>query len=241
MTFALVLIGLGVADTVRWTVGPVGLRRAVAATGAGALAVALVVAGSGGTMISVASSLVVAAVVVGAWVFLSQGDRVHPAWPVSLVIALLFTGFVTTGLWSMNGVLQHWYAASTDLRDVSPTSMAVAIGGVLFLLGSANRFVRLVLSGAGPLIEPGEATLKGGRVLGPLERLFIFALALRGDLAAAAVVVAAKGLLRFPELRRAEEDRQREASDLVTEYFLVGTLTSWLVAVMLALGTSALA
>lgn len=78
-------------------------------------------------------------------------------------------------------------------------------------------------------------------MLGPLERLFIFALALGGDLAAAAVVVAAKGLLRFPELRRAEEDRGRPGSDLVTEYFLVGTLTSWLVAVVLALGTSALA
>lgn len=97
MTFALVLLGLGVADTARWTVGPVGLRRAVVATAAGALAVALVVAGSGGTMISAASSLVVAAVVVGAWVFLSQAARVHPAWPVSLVIALLLTGFVTTG------------------------------------------------------------------------------------------------------------------------------------------------
>ena len=36
--------------------------------------------------------------------------------------------------------------------------------------------------------------------LGPLERLFILGLGLAGNLTAAAIVVAAKGLLRFPEL-----------------------------------------
>jgi hypothetical protein len=41
------------------------------------------------------------------------------------------------------------------------------------------------------------------------------------------VVVAAKGLLRFPELQRSERDQG--PSD-VSEYFLIGSFASWLVA-----------
>ena len=52
-----------------------------------------------------------------------------------------------------------------------------------------------------------EKQLKGGRVLGPMERVFVVALGALGDLTAAAVVVAAKGLLRFPELQRAQRQR----------------------------------
>ena len=39
-------------------------------------------------------------------------------------------------------------------------------------------------------------------MLGPMERLFILMLGPSGRAGAAAVVVAAKGLLRFPELQR---------------------------------------
>jgi len=61
-----------------------------------------------------------------------------------------------------------------------------------------------------------------------MERTFIFALGLAGQLTAAAIIVAAKGLLRFPEIQA-----QRDASDSVdelTEYFLVGSMASWLLA-----------
>jgi hypothetical protein len=68
--------------------------------------------------------------------------------------------------------------------------------------------------------------LKGGRMLGPMERVLILALGLAGEVTAAAVVGGAKGLLRFPELHRGTKEGP---SDL-TEYFLIGTLASWLVA-----------
>ena len=59
-----------------------------------------------------------------------------------------------------------------------------------------------------------------------MERLFLVGLGSTGYLTAAAVVVAAKGLLRFPELQR---DERAGPSD-VTEYFLIGSFGSWLVA-----------
>jgi hypothetical protein len=53
-------------------------------------------------------------------------------------------------------------------------------------------------------------------------------LALSGELTAAAVVVAAKGLLRWPELRSA----QAQGPTPVSEYFLVGSFASWLLGVL---------
>ena len=52
-------------------------------------------------------------------------------------------------------------------------------------------------------------------------------LALAGQVTAASIVVAAKGLLRFPEL---SSRRDQARIHLLTEYFLVGSFMSWLVA-----------
>jgi hypothetical protein len=74
-----------------------------------------------------------------------------------------------------------------------------------------------------------------GRLLGPMERLLIFGLGLGGQLAAATAVVAAKSIIRFPELN-AQKGRENGTADEngtvgiddVTEYFLVGSFASWL-------------
>mgnify|MGYP006906538022 FL=1 len=62
-----------------------------------------------------------------------------------------------------------------------------------------------------------------------MERLLIIGFGAAGHIEAAAVVVAAKGILRFPELQAAAR-REPRAVDEVTEYFLVGTFASLLVA-----------
>jgi hypothetical protein len=99
------------------------------------------------------------------------------------------------------------------------------LGVVLVQLATANVVVRLVLDAVGVPATPYEKQLKGGRLLGPMERLVIVGLGVAGHFTAASVVVAAKGLLRFPELQREVPG----ASD-VTEYFLIGSFTSWLLA-----------
>jgi hypothetical protein len=100
---------------------------------------------------------------------------------------------------------------------------ALLLGVLLAQLATGNIVVRLLLDAVGVPATPHEKQLKGGRVLGPMERLVIVALGAAGHLTAASVVVAAKGLLRFPELQR----EVRGASD-VTEYFLIGSLASWI-------------
>ncbi len=115
------------------------------------------------------------------------------------------------------------------LLTAYPLDEIVLVGGVvLFQVSSANIVVRLLLDAIGVPAVTNEKKLKGGRMLGPLERLFIILLGHSGQLGAAAVVVAAKGLLRFPELQRSE--REEGPTDL-SEYFLIGSFTSWLVAI----------
>ena len=108
-----------------------------------------------------------------------------------------------------------------------PDQVVLLVGVVLAQLATSNVVVRLVLDAVGVPASDNEKTLKGGRMLGPMERLFILGLGLAGQLTAAAIVVAAKGLLRFPELQRGAA--HAGPSD-ITEYFLIGSFASWLVA-----------
>jgi hypothetical protein len=69
-----------------------------------------------------------------------------------------------------------------------------------------------------------EPDLKGGRLIGPLERVIVFALMLMGAYALVAAVFAAKGIVRFPEISRDAGSGNR------AEYFLVGSMVSWALA-----------
>lgn len=117
--------------------------------------------------------------------------------------------------------------------------LLLAFGVVLALTAPSNGLVRAVLYVAGSQITSAEERLRGGRYIGVLERLLVFALAIAGELAAAALIASAKSILRFPELSRVarlESAPAREPAgtvadvDIVTEYFLLGSLVSWFAA-----------
>ncbi len=86
-----------------------------------------------------------------------------------------------------------------------------------------NRLVRWVLH---RVRASHDAISDGaGRWIGVLERLIIYALVVAGEAGAAALVVTAKSILRFPEITGSEPH-------LNAEYVLIGSLTSWLVAIV---------
>jgi hypothetical protein len=70
--------------------------------------------------------------------------------------------------------------------------------------------------------------LKGGRFIGPLERVFLLALVLTGQFTAVAAVIAAKGIVRFPEISKDDTGGSK------AEYFLVGSFASWAIVVVVA-------
>ncbi|MEW1954931.1 hypothetical protein [Terrabacter sp. NPDC080008] len=182
-----------------------------------------------------------------------------------IVVALLgFSGAAS----HPDGPLETWlhWAELPGHQPLTTARVLLLTGLALFNLATANVIVRLVLLTIGAL-RPSDVTnanaaaaaaaasagqpapptpgqpadrLKGGRLLGPMERLVILGLGLAGQFGAAGLVIAAKGLLRFPEIQAAARSADPSATgtynggpagiDDVTEYFLVGSFVSWLIA-----------
>lgn len=69
--------------------------------------------------------------------------------------------------------------------------------------------------------EDGEM-LRTGRVIGMLERVLLFLILVQGEWAAVGFVIAAKSVVRFPELSKRA----------FAEYYLLGTLASFLFAIL---------
>ncbi len=229
------LIGFGVLDLVRWSVEKVDVYRAAGAIAAGVAATAalagLAGAGFGQVLLAAAASVCVLAIWVAFdYLPLKKGSVAPLGWLAAVMVAL----FAASGSAnSISGSLAHWYVnlGFGFVGELSVDQFMLGLSAVVFMTASGNRIVRLVLDAAGVSRETSESTLKGGRLLGPLERLIVFAIVLAGDPAAAAIVITGKGLLRFPEIRT--ETRQR-GPDSVTEYFLIGTFVSLLIASLLA-------
>ena len=150
----------------------------------------------------------------------------------SLVLGVLCSPWAGSG----GGLLGEWLEATQvpALRGL-PADRALLLAGVfLVMLSTGNVVVRLVLTVTGttnPALQhtpdDPEFRLKGGRLLGPMERVLIVGLGLAGHLTAASIVIAAKGLLRWPELQSKTEQQWIHR---LTEYFLVGSFVSWLLA-----------
>lgn len=98
------------------------------------------------------------------------------------------------------------------------------ISALVFSARGGTQIVRGIL-GKFPRIEEGEspAVLKMGRMIGNLERLFVLVLLFLGQYSGILFVLTAKSIVRFKDF-----DKRYFA-----EYFLIGTLTSYLVALIL--------
>lgn len=237
---ALGLIAFGVGDLIRWTPDRVTRRRA-------GLAVVVSVAGAFGLVLlageDAARAAVAAAgtfVAFGVWVALDYVSK--PGYQLAWIVAVfgLLLGLAGSAD-VIGGPLESWYAGLGFgfVESVSADRFVIGVGGVVFLTATVNRIVQLVLAAAVDDWEEGESAIKGGRLLGPLERLIIMGVVLTGDPAAAAIVITGKGLLRFPEIRGAGNGDDGPSLAARTEYFLVGTFTSLLIAALVAVAVLA--
>ena len=101
-------------------------------------------------------------------------------------------------------------AAATGRR--SPSTVLSRVRGMAF---HASRYP-LDVKGPG-----SSRVLSMGQTVGFLERLLVYFLVLNGQWAALGLVVAAKAIARFPELKNQD----------FSDYYLIGTLTSLVVAI----------
>ena len=225
---ALLLACLGAADLVRAQDSAItrwGLARAAI------VATAVAVLGVWGCGLSWWWAAIGVGLVLG-WLLTTPRSAVLPRshpWPLvglaTVVLALLAgSGDVP----APEGWLTDWYGSLdvAALETVPFERFALVTGALVFLVDSANIIVRMVLAATDAGVMASEQSLRGGRVLGPIERILIFAMALSGEYAALTAVVAAKGILRFPEISRDVAGRK-------AEYVLVGSFVSWALALVL--------
>ena len=223
---ALLLLAVGGVDLVRRLV--VRGRRVAFAVGG----VVLVAVAAGADAV-VAGILAVAVAAIWTWVVPESGSARAGLWPVGLLGVAVAAGVVVAPARSGPGLLGSAWEAYAPRGDISLDVVLLVAGCLLFLLESGNAVVRIALRaemGERVLPASGEAptALKGGRLIGPLERILVFALTLAGAYTLLAAVLAAKGIVRFPEISRDGEGGDR------AEYFLIGSLVSWVTALAAA-------
>ncbi len=231
---AVLLVGLAVADLTH-SIRPVRFVN----EGIGALVAVWLGLLAGLTDLGDLLALAVVAGVVVLWrEAVSRSLAGSPAWMPLVVLGGALALGVLTSPWASpaGGLLGDWLdsVGVPVLQGLSADRALVLAGVFLAQLSTGNVIVQLVLTATGttnPALhhtaaDPGQQ-LKGGRLLGPMERVFIVGLGLAGQLTAASIVVAAKGLLRWPELHSKPEQQWIHR---LTEYFLVGSFVSWLVA-----------
>ncbi|HUO40790.1 MAG TPA: hypothetical protein VMU34_24420 [Mycobacterium sp.] len=241
---AVMLIAMGAADACRRMFRPGWLPVIV-----GPAVVVLVAALSGLWHRGDIALLAIAALATVAWEWLSvrseRSGKQHAA-PLLVFTATLVVLIVLSGWGSRaGGVVERWIQWSgLPLAHVEAARLLMVVGAVLLQLVTGNQLVRLVLGSVGAVKPEGQPQpsdrLKGGRLLGPMERLLILGLGLAGQVTAATAVVAAKSIIRFPEINAQKGRANGDIGiDDVTEYFLLGSFASWLLALIgLALALS---
>lgn len=239
---ALTLLAVGVADLVRLRSWGQPARAALVSCLAGLVTLAVLAVLADLTSWADFVLLLVAAATLCGWVATSTSERHLPAaLPLSILSAGLTVLLLGSGGASVAGGDFARWLEWTGLPATDPPASADAVlliaGLLLVQVATANTVVRLILTQIGALGPAGEPQasdrLRGGRILGPMERLIILGLGLAGEVTAASLVIAAKGLIRWPELRQSDlKDPDAIGVDEVTEYFLVGSMVSWTFALL---------
>lgn len=245
-----VLLAVGATDLVRQFVP----RRWIGFVVAAAVVVLL---GIGGDAL-LPALLGLGAGALWAWSMPDEGSTRAGFWPAVALAALSIGAVVWGGARDTAGLIGEMWTLRSPFGEVPFDLVVLALGAGVFLLESANLVVRAALDGehtwrpaeVSTPAPPSDATsapvstaanagetaavsavipsdprhgFKGGRLIGPLERVLVMILTLAAAYPVLAAMLAAKGIVRFPEISRDGETGAR------AEYFLVGSLVSWVI------------
>lgn len=166
-------------------------------------------------------------------------------WPVAAVIAgthLVIDGiklsyqrentqmrwFTIDQLAHLSVLLLVWiFYWEVSIIEVQANIIWIVLTGVLFLTyPTAVIMQRFMQRWSRQFESNDDGTLRGaGSYIGILERLFIIIAILTSNLSVIGFLLAAKSVFRFGDLSRSEDRK-------LTEYILIGTLLSFLIAIL---------
>lgn len=160
-----------------------------------------------------------------------------------LVMVLLGFGVAAAAIAWRSALTRRIWAPASLLLLVAAIAVAATVGPEV-AVGDGQRVLLvglggvLAIAGGGPLtslvfdlvdrreprteLEQAGSVLRGGAWIGALERVAIYATLVVGWPEGLAIVLAVKGLGRYPELRAAEDGVRTGAA----ERFIIGTFSS---------------
>ncbi len=157
--------------------------------------------------------------------------RVMGAWGGTLAAFFLDQGlhlatvFVLFGILKQAGAHKNIVLAYPQIWLPWAKQYGIILAGLVFNGRGGTAIVRRLLQSFPKVVpkqeEGGVDEFAMGRTIGCLERFLVFTLVLMGQWGALGLVVAAKSIARFPELK----------DQNFSDYYLIGTLSSILVAV----------
>jgi hypothetical protein len=240
------LVSIGLADLVAGLSGePKAGPRTIGATVTGFVAPLVLGLAGGATTQTLLLLTLLTGVTIAVWIVLRRDPTRMTALRALGALLFVLAAFVAVSLFGAEPVssFRNEPILARGVHHLPfPLVAGASLERVLFVAGvltmlfaTSNAIVRLGLTAMGTRFSNAEQRLRGGRVIGPLERVLIFGLGLAGQATAAALVIGAKGLLRYPELNGLRNEPGAAGPpvrtiDVVTEYLLIGSLTSWLLA-----------
>ncbi|NBB75989.1 MAG: DUF3307 domain-containing protein [Bacteroidetes bacterium] len=171
-------------------------------------------------------------------------------WPLALIIAathflidltkLTFQRKGTRHIWFVADQVAHllvlvvvWflYTEPQVTVDFSNSFWVILTGVLILTYPSAYTIENLMAPWSREIDESNRSTLsQAGLYIGILERIFTYVAVLIGSFSIIGFLLAAKSVFRFGDLRKAD-DRT------LTEYVLIGTMISFLIAFLTGLAT----
>lgn len=144
----------------------------------------------------------------------------------------------TRGLWFAVDQVAHfivliaaWYFywGGADVGGLSD-QFWILLTGLLFLTYPASYFMQHLMASWSDQIETSEKeSLQGaGKYIGMLERIFVYLAIITANVQVIGFLLAAKSIFRFGDLTRSKDRK-------LTEYILIGTLFSFLMAIAVGL------
>lgn len=221
----LLLLGVGLVDIVRPLVP--APRRWIA----WAAIVALLLFAALGAGALVPGAIAALGVVGWAWLMAPEARVRAGFWPAVGILAACAVGLAVLPPRPHDGWLGAVWHVASPIGAISFEQSILVLGVMLFLTEPANAIVRVALASEHvPRAAASEddasadqpALLKGGRLIGPIERIIVLSLTLASAYPLLAAFIAAKGIVRFPEISKDSGQGNR------AEYFLIGSLVSWL-------------
>ena len=139
---------------------------------------------------------------------------------------VLAPGALSMAIWRAAG------AVFFGVTDVTPLKLAAVSAAFVFLGSPSNHIVRCMLGKDTGLIPqdddtyPDSATVRAGRAIGTLERWIMAIFLALGQYSAMGLTLTAKSIVRFSKI---------EKDPAFAEYYLLGTLYSMLIALLVGL------